>query len=67
MSNLLQRKASSMIQVIIEQEKRGVKTPDYDKNDSTGKAAYRIFEQYMFEKAEAENGRIRPQPDRIMR
>jgi hypothetical protein len=43
---------------IIEREKRGVKMPDYDKNDSTRKAAYRIFEQYMFEKAQAENGKV---------
>jgi hypothetical protein len=43
---------------IIEREKRGVKTPDYDKDDTTRKAAYRIFEQYMFEKSQAENGKV---------
>jgi hypothetical protein len=43
---------------IIEREKRGVKTPDYDESDSTRNAAYRIFEQYMFEKVQAENGKV---------
>jgi hypothetical protein len=43
---------------IIEREKRGVKTPDYDKSDSIRKAAYRIFEQYMFEEVQAENDNV---------
>ncbi len=33
-----------------EREKRGVRTPDYDNNDASRRAAYQIFEQYMFER-----------------
>ena len=43
---------------IIEREKRGVKTPDYDRNECTRKAAYQIFEQFMAEKVQAENDKV---------
>ena len=43
---------------IVEREKHGVKTPDYDKQESTRKAAYKLFEQYMFESVQAQPGRV---------
>jgi hypothetical protein len=40
---------------IPEREKQGVKTPDYDRTDVTRKAAYKIFEAFMFERIKAHN------------
>src|SRR5690348_3741309 len=33
-----------------EREKQGVKTPEYDREETTRRAAYRIFERYMLER-----------------
>lgn len=43
---------------IEEREKRGVKTPDYDFQETTRKAAYQIFEQYMFDRVKTHDVRI---------
>jgi len=43
---------------IVEREKHGVKTPDYDREENTRQAAYKVFEQYMFERVQAENRKI---------
>lgn len=43
---------------IVEREKHGVKTPDYDREESTRQAAYKVFEQYMFERVQAEKRKI---------
>lgn len=39
---------------IAEREKHGVKTPDYNKQESARKAAYKVFEGYMFERVKTE-------------
>jgi len=36
-----------------ERKKQGIKTPEYDFQESTRKAAYAIFEQYMFDQIKA--------------
>jgi len=41
---------------ISEREKHGIRTPDYDRNDATRKAAYQVFEQYMFERVREKHG-----------
>jgi hypothetical protein len=38
---------------IEERERHGVKTPDYDFQETTRTAAYQIFEQYMFDQVKA--------------
>jgi|GEM_PF-6948079 len=38
-----------------EREKHGVRTPDYDRNPDSREAAYRVFEQYMFEEVRKKN------------
>ena len=43
---------------IAERERRGVRTPDYDREESTRKTAYKVFEQYMFERVQAENNNV---------
>jgi hypothetical protein len=35
---------------IADREKHGIRTPDYDRSEETRKAAYKVFEQYMFER-----------------
>jgi hypothetical protein len=40
---------------IPEREKHGIRTPDYDRNEDSRRAAYRVFEQYMFEKVREKN------------
>ncbi len=34
---------------VAEREKHGVRTPDYDRHEDSRRAAYKVFEQYMFE------------------
>jgi|SRR5208337_298740 len=43
---------------IEEREKHGVKTPDYDHEETTRKIAYKIFEQFMFEQAKTHEGQV---------
>jgi hypothetical protein len=40
---------------IPEREKHGIRTPDYDRNEDSRKAAYGVFEQYMFGKVRENN------------
>ncbi len=38
---------------VVEREKQGIKTPEYDFQEGTRKVAYAIFEKYMFDQIRA--------------
>lgn len=42
---------------ISERERHGIRTPDYDRSEDTRKAAYQVFEQYMFERVREKHAR----------
>ena len=41
-----------------ERTQRGIKTPEYDFQESTRKAAYAIFEQFMFDQMKARDAKV---------
>jgi hypothetical protein len=43
---------------IEDREKQGIRTQDYDRRDDTRRAAYKIFEHYMFDRVKHENAAI---------
>jgi len=43
---------------IAEREKHGLKTPDYDSQETTRKAAYKIFERHMFDHVKSHGGEV---------